>query len=128
IRVGDGLDPASQMGPLANERRVESIARHVSDAASKGATIACGGERIGNRGFFFAPTVLTNVARDANVMNEEPFGPLAIVSPFGTFDDAVAEANRLGYGLAAYAFTTSTKTARSVAAALEAGMVSVNGA
>jgi succinate-semialdehyde dehydrogenase/glutarate-semialdehyde dehydrogenase len=85
-----------------------------------------GGSRIGNKGNFFEPTVITDVPRDARVMNEEPFGPLAVISPFSSFEDAVTEANRLPYGLASYAYTSSAKTANAVAAAVEAGMMSIN--
>jgi succinate-semialdehyde dehydrogenase/glutarate-semialdehyde dehydrogenase len=92
----------------------------------KGAEIRTGGSRIGNKGNFFEPTVLTNVSREIRVMNEEPFGPLALMVPFRTFDEAVAEANRLPYGLASYAFTRSARTANAVAAAVEAGMMSIN--
>ena len=89
-------------------------------------SVRTGGKRIGNKGNFFEPTVLTDVPTDARVMNEEPFGPLAVIAPFGTFDEAVEEANRLPYGLAAYAFTRSAKTAHAIAAAVEAGMMSIN--
>ena len=85
-----------------------------------------GGHRIGNQGFFFEPTVLTDVPKDALVMNEEPFGPIAPISPFSSFDEAVEEANRLPYGLAAYAYTNSSKTAGAIGSALESGMVSIN--
>ena len=85
-----------------------------------------GGKRIGNKGYFFEPTVMTDVSREARVMNVEPFGPIAMIAPFASFDEAVAEANRLDYGLAAYAYTRSVKTAGAIAEALEAGMVSIN--
>ena len=126
IRVGDGLDPETRMGPLAHDRRVEAMQRLVADAVKRGATIETGGERIGNKGYFFAPTVLTGVARDSLVMNEEPFGPLAPIARFSTFDEAMAEANRLPYGLAAYVYTRSLSTAAAAAAAIEAGVVSIN--
>ena len=85
-----------------------------------------GGKRIGNVGNFFEPTVLTGLTTDMRVMNEEPFGPLALMVPFKSFDDVVAEANRLPYGLASYAYTRSAKTATAIAASIEAGMVSIN--
>ena len=98
----------------------------IADAVRHGATVRTGGNRIGNTGNFYEPTVLTDVPLDARVQNEEPFGPLAIVSPFGDFDGVIAEANRLPYGLASYAFTRSAKTANAVAAQVEAGMMTLN--
>jgi succinate-semialdehyde dehydrogenase/glutarate-semialdehyde dehydrogenase len=98
----------------------------VSDAVAKGAKIQTGGKRIGNKGFFFEPTVLTDVSMDAKIMNEEPFGPLAPIASFKEFDAVVEEANRLPYGLAAYAYTRSAKTAAAIGAAIETGMVSIN--
>jgi succinate-semialdehyde dehydrogenase/glutarate-semialdehyde dehydrogenase len=97
-----------------------------ADAVSCGAKVACGGARIGNRGYFFAPTVLTDVPIVARVMNEEPFGPIAVMSAFRDYDAAVGEANRLAYGLAAYAYTKSAKTMADVGRDLESGMVSIN--
>lgn len=126
ISVGDGLAAGSTMGPLANPRRVVAMQALVQDAVEYGAQVATGGKRLGNTGNFFEPTVLTQVTRDMRVMNEEPFGPLALMLPFSSFDAAVAEANRLPYGLAAYAYTRSAKTATAIAAAVEAGMVSIN--
>ena len=126
LKVGDGLDKDTRMGPLANARRVEAMERFVSDAVAKGAKIQTGGKRIGNKGFFFEPTVLTDVSMDAKIMNEEPFGPLAPIASFKEFDAVVEEANRLPYGLAAYAYTRSAKTAAAIGAAIETGMVSIN--
>ena len=126
IKVGPGDDKTTVMGPLANARRITAMESLVGDAVQKGATLETGGKRIGNKGNFFEPTVLTNVNTDMRVMNEEPFGPLAIIAPFSSFDEVVAEANRLPYGLAAYAYTSSAKTANAVAAAVESGMMSIN--
>lgn len=126
IKVGNGLDKDSRMGSLANPRRVAAIEEMVQDAVSKGAKVATGGSRVGNKGYFFEPTVVTDVPKNARAMSEEPFGPLALVSPFSKFDDAAEEANRLPFGLASYAFTSSTKTATAIGAAIEAGMVSIN--
>ncbi len=126
VKVGDGLEAGTTMGPLANPRRVAAMEALIADATQQGATIRTGGNRIGNKGNFFEPTVLTDVPREARVMNEEPFGPLAVISPFRGFDDVVAEANRLPYGLASYAYTRSAKTANAIAAAVEAGMMSIN--
>jgi succinate-semialdehyde dehydrogenase/glutarate-semialdehyde dehydrogenase len=125
-RVGDGLEEGTTMGPLAHSRRVDAMEGFVSDAVKHGARVHHGGKRIGNKGYFFEPTVLTEVPTDARVMNEEPFGPLALVAPFGKFEEAVAEANRLPYGLAAYAYTRSTRTATALAAEVETGMMGIN--
>ncbi len=126
LPVGDGLDPDTKMGPLAHDRRVDAIDGFVSDAVGKGATVHTGGGRKGNEGYFFEPTVLTDVPMDARIMNEEPFGPVAPIMPFNDFDEVVAEANRLDYGLAAYAYTKSAKTAQEIGEAFESGMVSIN--
>jgi succinate-semialdehyde dehydrogenase/glutarate-semialdehyde dehydrogenase len=126
LKVGDGLEKETRMGPLANARRVEAMEAFVADATAKGAKVETGGKRIGNKGFFFEPTVLTEVPGDARIMNEEPFGPIAPIAPFKDYDAVVAEANRLPYGLAAYAYTRSAKTAAAIGAAIESGMVSIN--
>ncbi|CAN7369701.1 NAD-dependent succinate-semialdehyde dehydrogenase [Rhizobium leguminosarum] len=126
IDVGDGLRDGVTMGPLANPRRVEAMESLTADAVMRGAKIATGGKRIGNLGNFFQPTVLTDVPQDARVLNEEPFGPMAIVSAFSDYGSAIAEANRLPYGLAAYAYTTSTKTSANLARDIESGMLSIN--
>ena len=126
IQVGNGLDAGVTMGPLANDRRVPAMEGMIADAVQKGAKIATGGKRIGNVGNFFEPTVLTGVTKEMRVMNEEPFGPLALFSSFATFDDVVAEANRLPFGLASYAYTASHRTAALLAARVEVGMLSIN--
>jgi succinate-semialdehyde dehydrogenase/glutarate-semialdehyde dehydrogenase len=126
IKLGNGLDAATTMGPLANDRRVAAMETLIADAVGKGAKIATGGKRAGNKGYFFEPTVLTDIPADARVLNEEPFGPLALFMPFKTFDDAIAEANRLPYGLAAYAYTRNTATATALGAQIESGMVGIN--
>ena len=126
VKVGNGLEPGTTMGPLANPRRIAAMEGFVQDAVQKGAEVKTGGKRIGNKGNFFEPTVLTNITRDMRVMNEEPFGPLALMVPFTSFEEVVAEANRLPYGLASYAYTRSAKTANAIAAAVEAGMMSIN--
>ena len=126
VKVGDGLEPGTTMGPMANPRRIAAMESLIDDATRRGATVRTGGNRIGNKGNFFEPTVITDVPRDARMMNEEPFGPVAIIAPFNSFDDAVAEANRLPYGLASYAYTRSARTANAIAAAVEAGMMSIN--
>lgn len=126
IAVGIGLDPGTQMGPMANSRRIEAMQRLTADAISKGATLRLGGRRIQREGFFFEPTVFTNVPLHAALMNEEPFGPIAIINPFEDIEAAVEEGNRLPYGLAAYAFTGSAATARNIGSRIESGMVSIN--
>ena len=126
LKVGDGMDAGTTMGPLANERRIPAMEGLIADAVQKGAKIRTGGKRIGNKGNFFEPTVLTDLSTDMRVMNEEPFGPVALMVPFDSFDDVMHEANRLPYGLASYAFTRSAKTAHAVGAAMEAGMVTIN--
>jgi succinate-semialdehyde dehydrogenase/glutarate-semialdehyde dehydrogenase len=126
VKVGDGLEADTQMGPLANARRVTAMEELIGDAVQKGAEVRTGGKRIGNKGNFFEPTVLTGVNADMRVMNEEPFGPLAAIMPFEGMDDLVQEANRLPYGLASYAFTRSAKTASALAASVEVGMMTIN--
>jgi succinate-semialdehyde dehydrogenase/glutarate-semialdehyde dehydrogenase len=126
VKVGDGLESGTQMGPLANPRRITAMETLIADATKHGATVRTGGNRIGNKGNFFEPTVLTDVPLSARVQNEEPFGPLAVISRFGSFDDVVSEANRLPYGLASYAFTRSAKTANAIASSIESGMITIN--
>jgi succinate-semialdehyde dehydrogenase / glutarate-semialdehyde dehydrogenase len=126
IVVGNGLHSDVTMGPLANERRIPAIEALIQDALSRGARIMTGGKRIGNKGYFFEPTVIADVPVEARMMNEEPFGPLAIVNRFSELDEAVAEANRLPFGLASYAFTRSARTAHLLASRVEAGMISIN--
>lgn len=126
IKVGDGMSADSQMGPMANPRRITAMEEFIGDAVQKGANLKTGGKRIGNKGNFFEPTVLTDVPLDARIMTEEPFGPVAVIAPFKGFDDVIAEANRLPFGLAAYAYTGSAKTAQDLAANVESGMISIN--
>ena len=127
IRVGDGLDPGTNMGPMANPRRPEAMERLIGDAVARGGTLHTGGERIGNQGYFYAPTVLSNVPLDAAIMNEEPFGPVAILNPYGGEQAMIEEANRLPYGLAAFAWTRDSRRQKIVAREIEAGMVGING-
>ncbi len=126
LKLGDGLADGTTMGPLANPRRLDAMEGFVADARKRGAAIRTGGARHGNQGFFFAPTVITDMPEDCRVMTEEPFGPLAPIARFKTFDEVVARANALPFGLAAYTFTGSTRTANLISDALEAGMVGVN--
>lgn len=126
IVVGHGHEPGVTMGPLANHRRLESLMAVTADAVAKGAKVAAGGNRIGNRGYFFEPTVLTDVPDDADVMNIEPFGPIAPVVRFHELDDAIRIANRLPYGLCSYAFTGSQKRAHDLWFGVESGIMSIN--
>jgi succinate-semialdehyde dehydrogenase/glutarate-semialdehyde dehydrogenase len=126
MKVGDGLDPESKMGPLANPRRITAMETLIHDAQEKGAKVATGGKRIGNQGNFFEPTVLTDLPENARIMNEEPFGPVAVMLRFKDTDEVLARANKLPFGLASYAFTKNAHTATKVADALDQGMVSIN--
>ncbi|KML53728.1 aldehyde dehydrogenase [Burkholderia cepacia] len=126
IRVGHGLEEGTTMGPLAHARRVSEIDAFVADARAKGADIAAGGTRLPGAGHYFAPTVVLGPARESRLMNEEPFGPIVGIVPFDELDDALAEANRLPFGLASYAFTASARNAHRIGRALEAGMVNIN--
>ena len=126
LKVGDGMMPDTQVGPLSNARRLEKIEALVADAVQHGATVLTGGKRIDGPGYFYAPTVLADVPMDARVMHEEPFGPIAILMPFHNLDDALAEANRLPYGLSAYVFTKDARTAIDAGERLEAGMIGIN--
>ncbi|MBY0332514.1 MAG: NAD-dependent succinate-semialdehyde dehydrogenase [Acetobacteraceae bacterium] len=126
VKVGNGMEEGVQMGPLAHDRRIPWVEGLVADARQRGAEVHTGGERIGNKGYFYAPTVLTGVGREARMMNEEPFGPVAMIAPFTDLDEVVEEANRLPYGLAGYAFTRSAKTANAIANRVESGMLTIN--
>ena len=126
LKVGAGMEDGTQMGPLAHERRIPWVEGLVHDAKARGAEVHAGGGRIGNKGYFYQPTVMTGVAKDARMMNEEPFGPVAMIAPFKDLDEVVEESNRLPFGLAAYAFTRSAKTANAIAAKVETGMMTIN--
>lgn len=125
VVVGNGLDADTKMGPLANARRPDAIDALVEDARAKGARVLTGGAR-GNQGYFYQPTVLADVPLEANVMSNEPFGPVALMRPFDSFDEAIDQANRLPYGLAAFAFTENGRQANLLGDALESGMVGIN--
>jgi succinate-semialdehyde dehydrogenase / glutarate-semialdehyde dehydrogenase len=126
VKVGDGLDPSTQMGPVANHRRIEAMEMFVADAKAKGARLLAGGERLGNRGYYFPLTVLADLPDDAKAMYQEPFGPLALINPVSSLDEAIAKANALPYGLAAYAFTRSARSANQLAEEVEVGNLSIN--
>ena len=114
------------MGPMANARRIDTMESFVNDAKEHGGKIVAGGNRRGNQGYFFEPTVITDVPDDCKIMTQAPFGPVAPVVTFKTFDEVVERANSLPYGLASYAFTSSAQTAINIADALQSGMVGVN--
>jgi succinate-semialdehyde dehydrogenase/glutarate-semialdehyde dehydrogenase len=126
LKVGDGATEGTQMGPLANPRRLTAMAEFTQDAVRRGATLVAGGERIGDAGNFWTPTVLADVPLDAKVFNDEPFGPMAAIRSFNTLDEAITEANRLPYGLAGYAFTRSLKNAHQLSQRVEVGMLWIN--
>lgn len=128
IKLGNGLEDGTQMGPMANARGTEGLAKKVADAVAHGAKLHTGGERVGNQGFFYAPTVLSDIPEAAEIMNEEPFGPVALLNSYAGEAEMIAEANRLPYGLAAYAWTESSARRRRLADEVEAGMLAINGA
>ena len=125
VTVGNGLEASTKMGPLANGRRPDAIDALVQDAKAKGARVLAGGER-GDNGFFFQPTLLADVPNEAEIMNEEPFGPVAVSRPFETFEEVIEQANRLPYGLAAFAFTENGRRANLIGDLVESGMVGIN--
>lgn len=124
--VGNGLDAVTNIGPLANSRRMAAMDTLVGDAIDRGASLKTGGERIGNRGNFFQPTVVTDAPVDARIMNEEPFGPVAVTARFSSLDDVITHANRLPFGLASYGFTSAAKNVRRLAEEVEAGLLGIN--
>lgn len=126
IKVGDGLDSQVNMGPMAHAGRLKATEDLVADAVSKGAKLETGGNRVGNKGYFFEPTVLTNVPVTALAMADEPFGPIALINSFDDIDEAIKEANRLPYGLSAYAYTRSLSSANKLFNGIETGAISIN--
>lgn len=128
LKVGNGLEDGIQMGPMANPRRPDAMERMIGGAKAAGAKLHAGGERLGNQGYFYAPSVLSEIPLSAEIMNEEPFGPVALINPFSKADDMIAEANRLPYGLAAYGWTNDHRMQRRLAREVESGMIALNGA
>ncbi len=126
LKMGPGNDPSTQMGPLTHARRVADMQAFVDDARDGGAKVLTGGRQAARPGYFFEPTVITQPALDSRVLREEPFGPLAVMQPFDTLDEAIALANSTAYGLGAYAFTRSLDTAHRLGQELQAGMVGIN--
>jgi succinate-semialdehyde dehydrogenase/glutarate-semialdehyde dehydrogenase len=125
VKVGNGIDADTKMGPLANDRRPEAVGALIADAEAKGARVLAGGSK-GDSGFFFQPTLLADVPNTANIMNEEPFGPVAVTKSFSTFDEVIGEANRLTFGLAAFAFTENGRRDNLIGDLVESGMVGIN--
>ncbi len=126
LKVGDGLAEGTQMGPLANPRRLTAMAEFHEDAVKKGAQVLAGGKRMGDAGNFWEPTVLLDVPLEAKVFNDEPFGPVAGIRGFNKLEEAIAEANRLSFGLAGYGFTKSLKNADLLTRRVEVGMLWIN--
>lgn len=126
LKVGDGGLEGTQMGPLINERRLQAVERLVNEAVSKGANLASGGSRIDKQGCYFQPTVLSDVTPDMEIMNEEPFGPVALFMSFKHLDEAIAEANRLPFGLASYAWTRQQSNIAALNRGVQAGMLTIN--
>ena len=126
IKVGNGLEPGVQMGPMVSHRRLAAVQKLIEDAVSAGATVATGGRPIEGKGYFYQPTVLTDVPATAAILSEEPFGPVAPIAAFDDLDEAIEIANSLPYGLAAYGYTDSAATAEKLIAGYEAGILSIN--
>ena len=124
--VGDGLDEKNKMGPLAHSLRLNAMEELLGDARKNGAKFQAGGSRIPGNGYFWQPTVISDVPNEARIMNEEPFGPVAIINPFSSFDEVIRQANRLPYGLAAYAFTNHNRTVNLLGEQIEAGLIGIN--
>jgi succinate-semialdehyde dehydrogenase/glutarate-semialdehyde dehydrogenase len=126
LKVGPGLEPETKMGPLAHKRRMPALASFIDDANQRGAKIVAGGHRVGEKGNFYEPTVVEEPPDDSKLMRDEPFGPIMGLKKFKTLDEAIERANSLPFGLAAYAFTSSTRNANRLGDGLESGMITIN--
>lgn len=126
LRVGDGREAATQMGPLANARRLDAMTELVADARERGHRVVTGGSRIGDRGYFWEPTVIADVDDECRLMREEPFGPVTPIAVFDTEEEVMTRANSLPFGLAAFAFTSSPARSRAVREGIRAGMLGIN--
>ncbi len=126
LKVGSGIESGTQMGPLANPRRIAAMESFISDAVEQGGRLVAGGQRLVNQGNFFAPTIIADVPDTARIMNEEPFGPIAVTARITSIDEAIAKANRLPFGLASYAFTRSAESVSQLSQGVEAGMLGIN--
>ena len=127
LRLGNGLDEDTQMGPLANPRRIGELDALVEDAVSKGATLVTGGKKLDRAGNFYEATVLANVPDSARIMQEEPFGPIAVINKFKQYDEAIEKANNTDFALASYAFSGSKETIDKLGRDLDSGKVGING-
>ncbi|MBV9485525.1 MAG: NAD-dependent succinate-semialdehyde dehydrogenase [Frankiaceae bacterium] len=126
MKVARGTEDGSQVGPLIDGKQRDKVAELVDDAVGKGAKVMTGGERVGDKGYFYAPTVLSDISPDAELLREEIFGPVAPVATFSTEDEAIAAANSTEFGLVAYVFTRDIKRAFRVTEALDVGMLGLN--
>jgi succinate-semialdehyde dehydrogenase/glutarate-semialdehyde dehydrogenase len=126
VRVGNGLDEGVQMGPMVSERRRVTVHKLIQEATGRGARVVLGGQPAEGRGYFFPPTVVTDVPADAALLSEEPFGPVAPIIGVDSMEEALRIANSLPFGLAAYAYTDSAATAEKLIAGFEAGILSIN--
>lgn len=126
VCVADGMDKAADMGPVSSARRLAAMQHMVDDALERGGKVAVGGQRVGDRGYFFAPTLLTDIPLDAAIMTDEPFGPVAVAVPFKTLDEALQISNSLPVGLAAFAFTNTLEDAERLSRDLDLGVLSIN--
>jgi succinate-semialdehyde dehydrogenase/glutarate-semialdehyde dehydrogenase len=126
LPVGDGLIETNRMGPLIHARRLIAVEALIADAREHGAKVQAGGSRLNRAGYFWAPTVLSDVPDTARIMNEEPFGPIAIINSFSSYESVIQQANRLPYGLAAFAFTRNSRQVNLLGEQLEAGMIGIN--
>jgi succinate-semialdehyde dehydrogenase / glutarate-semialdehyde dehydrogenase len=126
LKVGRGSDPDTDVGPLIDDKQRAKVAELVDDAKQRGARVLLGGEPVGERGYFYAPTVLTDVPHDARLLDEEIFGPVAPVATFSSDEQAIEAANRTEYGLVAYVYTRDLDRAFRVCEAIETGMVGLN--
>jgi succinate-semialdehyde dehydrogenase/glutarate-semialdehyde dehydrogenase len=126
ITVGNGLDPTTRMGPLANARRLEAMNRFLDDARSRQIAVPVGGQRIAGQGCFYSPTLMANVDEDCLVSNVEPFGPIAATTAFDSPEEAIRLCNRLPFGLASYVMTNDLRNAGAMIEGVEAGNVILN--
>ncbi|MCF5705386.1 aldehyde dehydrogenase family protein, partial [Pseudomonas syringae] len=126
VHVADGMDPKADMGPVTSGRRLAAMQHFVSDALARGGKVAVGGNRIGDHGYYFAPTLLVNTPLDSAIMIDEPFGPVAVAVPFKTLDEAIEISNSLSVGLAGFAFTNSLQEAEHLSRELDLGVLSIN--
>ncbi|MCH4248178.1 MAG: NAD-dependent succinate-semialdehyde dehydrogenase [Acinetobacter populi] len=126
LKVANGLEEGTDIGPMIHARGFKNIQRLIEDAITKGAKLCFGGKALDGKGFFMQPTILKDVPLEADCMSNEPFGPLILCIPFDHYEEAIQEANRLPYGLAAYAYSESNKTCMALGRDIQAGMLTIN--